>query len=114
MTLHAPLRPRIFHVLLALSHESQHGYGIKKSVRKRTGGSLDLDPGGLYRLISRLEDEGLLREAAVPQQASSKDRRRRYYELTEVGEEALRAEAKRLSQVAAWPDVQRLAKGAPR
>ena len=104
-----PLSPKVFHLLLALSAGSQHGYGIKKSVFTRTGGRLDLDPGGLYRLIRRLEDEGLLIETSGPAEDPSPDERRRYYALTDAGEATLAAEARRVSDVASWPEVRRLA-----
>ena len=56
-----PLPPHMFHVLLVLNAGPSHGYGIKKAVAERTDGAVDLDAGGLYRLIARLEemlDEG--------------------------------------------------------
>ena len=54
------LPPKVFHVLLALSQKAQHGYGLKKSIWERTKGAINLDPGGLYRLIARLEEDGLI------------------------------------------------------
>ncbi|MDH3224566.1 MAG: PadR family transcriptional regulator [Gemmatimonadota bacterium] len=103
-----PLKPKVFHVLLALSRGPQHGYGIKKSILERTGGSLDLDPGGLYRLVSRLEDDGLLEESPRPAGDPSQDKRRRYYSLTPLGAEALQAEARRLAELASWPEIRDL------
>jgi DNA-binding PadR family transcriptional regulator len=105
-----PLKPRVFHLLLALSHGPQHGYGVKKAIKERTDGTLDLDPGGLYRLVGRLEEEGLVTDAAPPASEESSDSRRRYYTLTPHGEATLRAEARRLADIAAWPDVKALAR----
>lgn len=104
-----PLRPRVFHLLLALRDSPQHGYGLKKLIRERTAGALDLDPGGMYRLIARLEGDGLVtpQEPAGPDGA---DPRRRYYGLTDLGRNVLRAEARRLSDVASWADVAELAR----
>jgi DNA-binding PadR family transcriptional regulator len=104
-----PLRPKVFHVLLALSGQAQHGYGLKKSIRDRTSGTVDLDPGGLYRLISRLEDDGLIELAPSPE-GSEDDPRRRYYALTAFGQDVLRAEARRLSEITSWADVAALAR----
>ena len=47
---------RSFLVLLALHRAPSHGYAIKKSVLELSGGTLDLEPGGLYRLIGRLAE----------------------------------------------------------
>ena len=104
-----PLRPRVFHVLLALSQESQHGYGLKKSIRERTAGAVNLDPGGLYRLVARLEEDGLIKPASPPPELDADDPRRLYYALTDLGRRVLRAEARRLSDVASWADVVALA-----
>ena len=107
---HRPLRPRVFHVLLALHAGPQHGYGIKMAIRGRTGGAVDLDPGGLYRLIGRLEDEGLLEPVERPRSDGEKeDSRRRYYALTALGQQVVRAEARRLTELAASSDVAALA-----
>lgn len=105
-----PLKPRVFHLLLALSHGPQHGYGVKKAIKERTDGTLDLDPGGLYRLVARLEEDGLVTDADPPESEASSDSRRRYYALTPLGEAALQAEARRLAEIVAWPDVKALAR----
>lgn len=102
------LSAKPFHVLLALREGPQHGYGIKKTILARTEGALDLDPGGLYRLVGRLEEEGLVAESARPPDDPSDDDRRRYYALTPLGHSALRQEAKRLAELASWPEVRDL------
>ncbi len=40
-----PLKPLVFHALLALREQDLHGYGIKKSVAGRSGGAIDVEPG---------------------------------------------------------------------
>ena len=85
---HLPLRPKVFHVLLTLSGGAQHGYGLKKSILDRTAGTIDLDPGGLYRLVARLEEDGWI-EPAPPPHGTADDPRRRYYQLTELGVEVV-------------------------
>ncbi len=103
-----PLSSKVFHVLLALGEAPHHGYGLKKAVRDRTAGMHDLDPGGLYRLIARLERDGWIRETESP--ASDDDPRRRYYALTPQGRAALQAEARRISALASSDDVIALAR----
>jgi len=106
---HLPLRPKVFHLLLALDRQAQHGYGLKKSIRERTQGAVELDPGGLYRLVARLEEEGLIEPTTSPE-GQAEDPRRRYYALTTWGREVLRAEARRLSELVSGADVVALAR----
>ncbi len=96
---------RVFHVLLALHGSPRHGYAIKKAVLELSGGSLDLEPGGLYRLIGRLEDQGLVVPAASPAAEDSKGPPRNYYAITDAGQRALADEAMRLSRLVARPEV---------
>lgn len=105
---HLPLSSKVFHVLLALRQDPQHGYGLKKAIRERTDGTLDLDPGGLYRLVAKLEKDGWISAVAAPD--SAEDPRRNYYALTELGLAVLQGEARRLSQVTSWADVVELAR----
>jgi DNA-binding PadR family transcriptional regulator len=103
-----PLSPSTFLVLLCLRTAPLHGYGIKKDVKERSQGQIDLDPAALYRLIARLESLGAVRVAATPAHAPDDDRRRVFYRLTPVGERLLTAEARRLGALLASPDVVRL------
>ena len=41
----APLRPAVFHILLALAGEDLHGLAIAKAVDRVTAGSVTLGPG---------------------------------------------------------------------
>lgn len=88
-----PLTHVVYYVLLSLSDEARHGYGIIKDVVDRTDGRLELEAGTLYAAIKRLRDDDLIDETAGPPQA---DARRRYYRLTPRGERVLRAESERL------------------
>ena len=105
-----PLPPHMFFVLLVLNAGPSHGYGIKKAVAVRSGGTVDLDAGGMYRLIARLEERGWA-EPAQPAAGEGGDARRKYYGLTEAGREILAAEARRVSALASQPDVVALALG---
>lgn len=88
-----PLTHIVYYVLLSLSHEARHGYGIIKDVADRTQGRLELEAGTLYAAIKRLRDDRLIDETDGPTDA---DARRRYYRLTPSGERVLRAESERL------------------
>jgi DNA-binding PadR family transcriptional regulator len=77
-------------VLLALSGGAKHGYAITADVAERTG--ITLGPGTLYGSMAKLEKLGLI--AALPS-----DDRRRPYEITAAGREALIAHLQRWSLV---------------
>lgn len=100
-----PLPPHTFMVLLALRGGALHGYGIKKEVRARSEGRIDLDPGGLYRLIARLEARGVVRPADAPAETPEDDRRRVFYALTAEGQRLLAMEARRLASLVGSADV---------
>jgi DNA-binding PadR family transcriptional regulator len=98
------LKPADFHILLVLSEEDVHGYGLMKRVEEQSSGRVRLEVGSLYRLIGRLRDEGLI-ERAGEDEASS---RRRDYRITERGRRALDQEVARLREVAALLREKRL------
>ncbi len=101
-----PLTPFAFQVLLALADGKGHGYAIIKEVEERSGGTVTLRTGTLYTLLQRLLEQRLIAEpegraASGPSlqpggPAARADSRRRYYELTALGDAVLRAEAQRL------------------
>ena len=93
-----PLQPAAFHILLALTTDDCHGYGIIQDVDARTNGALRLSPGTLYRTIQRLLEQGLIEEPRRPAAAKS-DPRRRYYRITPLGAAVVRAETRRLEEL---------------
>jgi DNA-binding PadR family transcriptional regulator len=95
---------RSFLVLLALHGGPRHGYAIKKAIAELTGGAVDLEPGGLYRLIGRLEDRGLVEPVDAPAGAESKGPPRSYFAITASGRRALADEGVRLERLVARPE----------
>ena len=94
-----PLKPHWFHVLLSLSGQDQHGYGIMQEVLERTDGKVRLWPATLYGTLKRLMEEGLIEESAVRPAEDLDDARRRYYRLTRLGRRVLAAESERLEDL---------------
>ncbi len=78
-------------ILLQLRENPAHGYELLE--RLRSFGLPGSDPGGLYRSLRGLEDEGLVRSAWEPSDAGPQ---RRIYELTRLGMEELHRQAKAL------------------
>lgn len=91
-----PLQPAVFHILMALAEDDRHGYAIIQNVAERTGGSVKLSAGTLYRSIQRMLEDGLLVEIDERPDPEEDDERRRYYRITPLGRNVARAEAQRL------------------
>lgn len=88
-----PLNPATLHILLALSGEDKHGYGIMQEVERQSIGHYKLGPGTLYDNLQKLLEQGLIIEST---QESATESRRRYYRLTALGRKVLAADLKRL------------------
>jgi DNA-binding PadR family transcriptional regulator len=96
-----PLSPQQFHILLALSDQECHGYGIILDIADRTGGALRLGTGTLYTAIARLVALGLVADTG------REDDRRRYYRLTPLGRKVLAAETDRLESLVRYARAKR-------
>jgi DNA-binding PadR family transcriptional regulator len=94
-----PLSPQVFLILLSLAAEDRHGYAIIQDVEQRTDGEMVLTASTLYAALKRLLDAGWIAERATKPKGEKDDPRRRYYELTAVGRQAARAEARRLERL---------------
>jgi len=94
-----PLPPATLHILMAVAEEPRHGYAIIQQVAARTDGEIVLSAGTLYRSIQRMLEQGLLLETDERPDPKYDDERRRYYEITPLGEAVARAEARRLAQL---------------
>ena len=88
-----PLKPADFHILMVLSAQDLHGYGIMQAVEEESEGQVQLEVGSMYRLIARLTDEGLIADS---KRRRERDDRRRYYRITTFGKEVAALEARRL------------------
>ncbi len=94
-----PLKPNWFHLLLSLSDQPQHGYGIMQEVLERTEGKVRLWPPTLYGTIKRMIDEDLIEPSVARPAPALDDSRRRYYRLTSLGRRVLAAECARLEDL---------------
>ena len=72
-------------LLAVLSKGPAHGYAVIESLRARSGGVFDLPEGTIYPALHRLEGQGLLQS----QWSEDSARRKRIYELTPKGQQAL-------------------------
>jgi DNA-binding PadR family transcriptional regulator len=72
-------------ILLLLSEEPRHGYGLAKGVQTLQVGRVDRP--SVYRALAQLEGDGLIGSSPDEQRTGQS---RRVYSLTEQGEQALR------------------------
>ena len=103
-----PLTPAVLHILLALSTEERHGYGIMKQVERESRGKVKMGPGTLYGSIGRMMAAGLIREGDRRVDQAMDDERRIYYTLTALGRRTLTAELNRYREVVAVASEKRL------
>jgi DNA-binding PadR family transcriptional regulator len=96
----APLKPAVFHILLALANHDSHGYAIMQTVREQSGGRVRLQTGSLYRHLATLIEQGLVVEGPAPRHVED-SRRGTHYRLTARGRQALEHERRYLAGVIA-------------
>lgn len=86
-----PMTEAMYYVLLALMHPN-HGYQLMHSITEVSKGRVKMGPGTLYGVLSRMQKDGLISLA-------EDDGRRKTYQITLEGEQALRAEYNRLKSL---------------
>ncbi len=68
--------------LAALLNMGNYGYDMRRTILELTDGEVDVDVGGLYRALRRLEEDG---SAVSRWDEEGSGPRRREYELTQQG-----------------------------
>ncbi len=90
-----PLTEAVYYILLSLL-QPLHGYGIIQNAGQLSGGRVRLAAGTLYGALNTLQEKGWI--VALPGENNS---RKKEYQITPEGEQALRAELSRLRELAA-------------
>lgn len=88
-----PLTEAVYYILLSLM-EPMHGYGIMQNVEALSGGRVRLAAGTLYGAINTLLERGWI--TALP---GARDSRKKEYQITDLGKEAVTAEITRLQEL---------------
>lgn len=88
-----PLTEAVYYILLSLM-EPMHGYGIMQNVEALSGGRVRLAAGTLYGAINTLLERGWI--TALP---GAGDSRKKEYQITDLGKEAVAAEITRLQEL---------------
>ncbi len=94
------VKPRWFHILLALSDQDRHGSDIVREVESQTSGDLKLWPAMLYGSLEQMEDADLVVELDNAERPEGTSGRRRYFRITADGQRMLADEAARFSRLA--------------
>lgn len=87
------LTEAVYYILLSLM-QPMHGYGIMQNVEALSSGRVRLAAGTLYGAISTLLERGWI--TALP---GAKDNRKKEYQITSVGREAVEVELLRLREL---------------
>lgn len=88
-----PMTEAMYYILLALLRPG-HGYGMMQRIKELSGGRLEMGPGTLYGVLSRMDREGLITFIGA-------EGRRKNYAITDAGRQALTAEYERLKRMVA-------------
>jgi DNA-binding PadR family transcriptional regulator len=91
------MREPTYFILAALLDGPMHGYAIIKHAAEASQGRVNLAVGTLYGALDRLSGEG---RVVVDREQTVDGRTRRYHRLTDLGRQALLAEAARMHQAA--------------
>ena len=93
------MRPIEFQILLTLAAGERHGYAIIQDIEARSGGTVTVETGTLYRAIQRLLEAELVKITEPGRDVPNDDERRRYYALTPMGKRAAADEARRMASL---------------
>lgn len=83
-----PMTEAMYYVLLALMNPN-HGYQLMNAVKEVSKGRIQMGPGTLYGVLTRMQGDGLI-------QIVEDDGRRKTYGITADGKDALKQEYQRL------------------
>ena len=86
-----PMTEAMYYVLLALMRPN-HGYQLMQAITEVSNGRVNMGPGTLYGVLSRMQNDGFISLA-------ENDGRRKTYQITQEGEQALRVEYDRLKSL---------------
>jgi DNA-binding PadR family transcriptional regulator len=83
-----PMTEAMYYILLALLKPG-HGYGMMQRIGELSGGRIQMGPGTLYGILTRMKKDGLITLV-------SEEDRRKTYAITKDGERTLLNEYGRL------------------
>jgi len=91
-----PMSESYYYILLCLAMGANHGYGIMQMTEKLSKGDVTIGSGTMYGATNNMMKKGWIKE--IMSEGTGLERRRQY-QLTESGREALREEITRLKRM---------------
>ena len=91
-----PMSESYYYILLCLAKGANHGYGIMQLTKKLSQGDVTIGSGTMYGATGNMIKKGWIHEIMSDEAGVE---RRRLYQLTDEGREALRAEIERLKRM---------------
>ncbi len=91
-----PMSESYYYILLCLAKGANHGYGIMQQTKELSGGDVVIGSGTMYGATNNMIKKGWITEIMSNEPGLE---RRRLYQLTESGREALRTEIGRLKRM---------------
>lgn len=88
---YVPMTETGYYILLNLVKPS-HGYDITKKVKEMTDGEIVIGPGTMYGSLGKMEKDGLIK-------IYDERDNRKIYLITELGQEVLELEKKRIKRL---------------
>ncbi|MBQ5676809.1 MAG: PadR family transcriptional regulator [Lachnospiraceae bacterium] len=101
-----PLTESYFYILLCLYNGPNHGYGIMQQTAELSEGHVKIGSGTMYGATNNMMKKNWIRETLS---TNPEDKRKRLYELTELGKEVLENEILRIKHLVICSD--RIIKG---
>jgi PadR family transcriptional regulator, regulatory protein PadR len=89
-------------ILKALQHDPRHGLAIADRIQQMSKEILHVEQGSLYPALYRLEAQGWIK---AKWGVSEKNRKARYYELTDDGRRQLEAETEHWTRITKGIDL---------
>ena len=93
-----PMSESYYYILLCLAKGANHGYGIMQMTKELSDGDVVIGSGTMYGATGNMMKKGWIRETMSDEPGQE---RRRLYQLTDEGREALRGEIARLRRMLA-------------
>ena len=91
-----PMSESYYYILLCLAKGANHGYGIMQQTKELSSGDVVIGSGTMYGATNNMIKKGWITEIMSNEPGLE---RRRLYQLTESGREALRTEIGRLKRM---------------
>ena len=91
-----PMSESYYYILLCLAKGANHGYGIMQMTQQLSGGDVAIGSGTMYGATGNMIKKGWIHEIMSNESGFE---RRRQYQLTNAGREALEAEIARLKRM---------------